>query len=101
MDRTGPSRRTTPWTLRVRPVAPHETGWPAPPHSMSEPPSPFADRNLARAAIAGPWQPAAIAARLRRAAGGRPRGLAALARRLVTAFPAPPSAEQLVPALRA
>jgi RNA-directed DNA polymerase len=58
-------------------------------------------RNLARAAAAGPWDPAAVADRLRRALGGRPRGLAGLARRLVAAFPDIPAADRLVPFLQA
>jgi RNA-directed DNA polymerase len=61
----------------------------------------FADRNLAEAAAAGPWEARAIAGRVRRALGGRPRGIAALVRRLVAAFPDPPSAEQLLRTLRA
>jgi RNA-directed DNA polymerase len=61
----------------------------------------FEVRNLAEAAAAGPWTAAAIAARLRRAVGGRPRGMTALARRLVAAHPGPPTPEQILVALRA
>jgi hypothetical protein len=59
-----------------------------------------ADRNLAVAATAGPWQAAAVANRLRRAVG-RTRGLTGLARRLVGAFPDAPTADAVLPALRA
>src|SRR5262245_29650404 len=58
-------------------------------------------RNLAEAAAAGPWTESAIAARLRQAADGRPRGMAPLARRLVAALPSPPTAEQVLRVLRA
>jgi hypothetical protein len=60
-----------------------------------------ADRNYAEAAAAGPWQVSAIAARLRQAAGDRPRVVLGLARRLVAAFPDAPTAEQVVRFLRA
>jgi RNA-directed DNA polymerase len=60
-----------------------------------------ADRNLAEAAVAGPWQPTAISSRLRRALGVRSRRLANLARRLHSAFPNQPTAEQILRVLRA
>jgi hypothetical protein len=82
-------------------VAHHETGWTAPPHLMPFPKSRAADRNVAEAAVAGPWQAAAVAGRIRRAIGSRPRGLIGLGRRLVASFPDPPTADQILPVLRA
>ena len=60
-----------------------------------------ADRNLAEAVAAGPWQVAEIADRIRRAIGARPRGVTGLARRLLAAFAEPPTAESVLPVLRA
>jgi RNA-directed DNA polymerase len=60
----------------------------------------FSERNLAEAAVAGPWDAAAVARRLRRAVG-RKRGFIGVARRLLAAFPTPPTAEAVLPAILA
>lgn len=61
----------------------------------------FPDRNFAESMLAGEWNLAAILGRVQQAIGSKPKQLRKIVRRILTTFPAPPSAKELLAKLLA